>query len=165
MTIWKVLIQIQIWSIPWHQIQTHCNGFFSCTQRSFYVRRSLPACVHIFYFMPTEASSVLGVPVLFFGAPIQKTSLSLWRIKGRAQEEACLIWACGRSEWDCTASSSRAVPGLSNGLQGWRERCLTIPLESNYFWHFSETMSEVELKCFTSLERYQLSFTELSPKR
>lgn len=28
-------------------------------------------------------------------------------------------------------------------LQRWRERCLTIPLESNYFWHFSKTK-----KCF-----------------
>ena len=31
-------------------------------------------------------------------------------------------------------------------LQGWTERCFTVPLESNYFWHFSKTVSEVWLK-------------------
>ena len=87
--------------------------------------------------------------------------------------EQALLWKCGLMEasvreghsWTPPSSPVWILSGatfcnkktrhppaaapLSDGparLQRRKERCFTVLLESNYFWHFSKTMSEVWLK-------------------
>ena len=100
--------------------------------------------------------------------------------------EQALLWKCGLMEvsvreghsWTPPSSPVWILSGatfcnkktrhppaaapLSDGparLQRRKERCFTVLLESNYFWHFSKTMSEVWLS-ESSLESFRPSLTK-----